>query len=161
MNNPGRNCTVDCPVIISRLWLLFTSKCFMWRGSSVIIVEKIGQTGPQQCPFVTMHWVRWMTQRHMAFISAHWTADFFRKLLLSSRSRGSMIRPGFTRFTHKYDESCQKKNRHCVIHEKKAFYLNMMYNIPKWNSMVFLIKIETGLQSSQTTEHKNNNKTDF
>ncbi len=120
MNNPGRNCTVDCPVIISRLWLLFTSKCFMWRGSSVIIVEKIGQTGPQQCPFVTMHWVRWMTQRHMAFISAHWTADFFRKLLLSSRSRGSMIRPGFTRFTHKYDESCQKKNRHCVTHQKKS-----------------------------------------
>lgn len=121
MHNLGRNCRVDRPVIISMFWLLFTSKCVMWRGSSVIIVEKIGQTGPQQCPFVTMHWVRWMTQRHMAFISAQWTADFFRKLLLSSRSRGSMIRPGFTgdahhqaRHTQICTESCQEKNCYCV-----------------------------------------------
>lgn len=86
---------------------IYIQMCRVWRGSSVIIVEKIGQTGPQQCPFVTMHWVRWMTQRHMAFISAHWTADFFRKLLLSLGPGGRWSGPAtletldiVTRFTH-------------------------------------------------------------
>lgn len=86
---------------------IYIQMCRVWRGSSVIIVEKIGQTGPQQCPFVTMHWVRWMTQRHMAFILAHWTADFFRKLLLSLGPGGRWSGPAtletldiVTRFTH-------------------------------------------------------------
>lgn len=89
------------------LAFIYIQMCRVWRGSSVIIVEKIGQTGPQQCPFVTMHWVRWMTQRHMAFISAHWTADFFRKLLLSLGPGGRWSGPAtletldiVSRFTH-------------------------------------------------------------